>query len=108
MFLILQGNFDWLMRSRIRTSYVVSGKQRVIVNYLHEEGGNKELSFMEMKDDSRVLPVLALNEVSSCYITINNGHGTGNNINTVYSTYSLLIYICHLEITLHTLQKQFT
>lgn len=52
------------MRSRIRTSYIVTEGQKVAVRYLHEQEENKDTIQCVMNENCKALPVLALNEVN--------------------------------------------
>lgn len=63
---MLQGNFHWLMRSRIRTSLLVCDTENLKPKYLHDN----EFDLYPRKTDAivnentpKVLPCLALNEV---------------------------------------------
>ncbi|GLV39633.1 uncharacterized protein CBL_08300 [Carabus blaptoides fortunei] len=59
------GQFDWLLRSRIRTT-LVSHKGDQSVKNLHEHDDyevQRQVAQSFMKKDGKVLPVLALNEV---------------------------------------------
>ncbi|KAG5889051.1 hypothetical protein JTB14_000961 [Gonioctena quinquepunctata] len=62
-----KGNFEWLMRSRIRTTLVVSEEENLVPKYLHDAGEDCGTMFKtktKSKTTSpRILPVLALNEV---------------------------------------------
>lgn len=51
------------MRSRIRTTYI-SREKNIVLKYLHGQDENKEALECILNDACRVLPVLALNEVS--------------------------------------------
>lgn len=52
------------MRSRIRTTYI-SREKKIVLKYLHGQDENKEALEYILNDEYRVLPVLALNEVST-------------------------------------------
>nr|CAH7721235.1 unnamed protein product [Callosobruchus chinensis] len=63
-----QGNFSWLMRSRIRTTYMACEEDNLRPTFLHDTSGLNENGippFPTKCDDKgpNVLPVLALNEV---------------------------------------------
>lgn len=54
------------MRSRIRTSYMVNGDENISIKYLHGHGHeeNKEIVKCKVENNCKVVPFLALNEVS--------------------------------------------
>ncbi|XP_074035809.1 NAD kinase 2, mitochondrial isoform X2 [Leptinotarsa decemlineata] len=62
-----KGCFEWLMRSRIRTTLVVSEEENLVPKYLHDTEGDCDALFKVKTrsngDGGKVLPVLALNEV---------------------------------------------
>ncbi|KAJ8928861.1 hypothetical protein NQ314_018512 [Rhamnusium bicolor] len=58
-----KGNFEWLLRSRIRITLVVSEEENLIPNYLHAVDNDIPGSIVQNKDGVKVLPYLALNEV---------------------------------------------
>ncbi|RZB39697.1 NAD kinase 2, mitochondrial [Asbolus verrucosus] len=61
-----KGDFEWLLRSRIRIK-LISQKGDIVPKYLHEIDANCDLlnpfSKTDTKNNGKVLPVLALNEV---------------------------------------------
>ncbi|XP_050316092.1 NAD kinase 2, mitochondrial isoform X2 [Anthonomus grandis grandis] len=61
------GNFKWLMRSRIRTTLLVSGKDNFVPKYMHDNDfemfPKKSAAGTSSIDGAKVLPFLALNEV---------------------------------------------
>lgn len=58
------------MRSRIRTSYIGNGKEDVLMKYLHGHDEKREAIEYLTKEQFKVIPMLALNEVS-LYIFFN-------------------------------------
>ncbi|KAJ8925346.1 hypothetical protein NQ315_009176 [Exocentrus adspersus] len=57
------GDFDWLLRSRIRITMVVSEESDLVPKYLHGVEGDCICPIRLNKAGKNVLPVLALNEV---------------------------------------------
>ncbi|XP_066143092.1 NAD kinase 2, mitochondrial isoform X2 [Euwallacea fornicatus] len=60
------GKFEWLMRSRIRTTVLVRSHQDLVPKYLHDNEFDlfpRKTEFIAKDQTPNILPILALNEV---------------------------------------------